>query len=81
MTNRSLCKDIVKLSGGHQTFRIEAFHNLVNHFAPKMHAFTFTGMWCRFVALDLSLIQANMYNTSDSRPGEELKKKVEPFVA
>lgn len=45
--NKSLCKDIEKLSGNYQTSRLESFHSLINYFAPKQLCFSFHGMYCR----------------------------------
>ena len=47
VNDKTMCKDIAKLSGVHQTFMIEAFHSLVNHFGPKMYSYTITAMVCR----------------------------------
>ena len=45
--NRRLLSDIAKLSGAEQTWNLEAFHSLINQFAPKMFYFTPVGMECR----------------------------------
>uniref|UniRef100_A0A8C6WSC0 Uncharacterized protein n=1 Tax=Neogobius melanostomus TaxID=47308 RepID=A0A8C6WSC0_9GOBI len=45
--NPRLLKDICQLSSSYQTSTIEAFHSLLNHFAPKMISFSFNGMECR----------------------------------
>ena len=44
LVNKLLCRDIAKLLGVHQTFMVEAWHRLVNPFAPKMYSYTFTGI-------------------------------------
>lgn len=45
----SLLKDVGKLSGDLQTWSLEAYHSLVNQFAPKMCAYSYEGMKCRCV--------------------------------
>lgn len=44
---KSLLNDIAKLSGDQQTWNLEAFHSLLNHFSPKMYYFSPIGMECR----------------------------------
>ena len=46
---KSLKEDIVKLSPAEQTFPVEAFHSVINSFAPKLLAFSYQGMMCRLL--------------------------------
>lgn len=44
---KTLLSDIARLSGDKQTWNLEAFHSLLNQFAPKMYYFSPIGMECR----------------------------------
>ncbi|CAN7938419.1 unnamed protein product, partial [Ixodes hexagonus] len=44
---RHLLKDIPRLSGGSQTYKLEAFHSLLIHFTPKSTHFGYDGMVAR----------------------------------
>ena len=44
---QALLSSISKLSGDKQTWNLEAFHSLLNQFAPKMFSFTPINMECR----------------------------------
>ena len=47
--NAKLLADIMKLSPRQQTSSVESYHSVINnHFAPKLLAFPYTGMHCRF---------------------------------
>ena len=46
---KSLQIDIVKLSPTEQTFSVEAFHSVMNSFAPKLLAFSYQGIMCRLL--------------------------------
>lgn len=45
--NQNLCTDIKKLSTTYQTSRVEAFHSVIIHYAPKLVAFSYAGMKAR----------------------------------
>jgi hypothetical protein len=47
-------KDIKMLSPSMQTSSVEAFHSLIIQYAPKMFAFSYEGMWCRYVSMNKS---------------------------
>ncbi|CAN8020745.1 unnamed protein product, partial [Ixodes persulcatus] len=44
---RHLLKDIPRLSGGSQTYKLEAFHSLLIHFTPKSSHFSYDGLVAR----------------------------------
>ena len=44
-----LQKDIVKLSPAEQTYSVEAFHSVINSFAPQLLAFSYQRMMCRLL--------------------------------
>lgn len=47
LTNASLVKGIKQASPFAKTSCLEGFHSMLNHFAPKMIAYSYTGMYCR----------------------------------
>lgn len=53
LNNSHLVKGIKQASPFAQTSCLEGFHSVLNHFAPKMIAFSYAGMYCR---CELSLI-------------------------
>ena len=58
---KALQKDIAKLSPAEQTFPVEAFHSIINYFAPKLLVFSYEGMLCRL------LLAALHYNENSQR--------------
>ena len=47
MSNKHLITDIKQLSPLKQTSSLESYHSVLNHFAPKLLAFSYVGMHCR----------------------------------
>ena len=45
--SKALLADVPKLSPQHKTSGLESYHSVVNHFAPKLLAFSYIGMHCR----------------------------------
>ena len=44
------CSAVRKMSPVYQTSGCEAFHSVINQFAPKSNAFSYNGMHVRYVA-------------------------------
>ena len=47
LTNNALVKGIKQASPLAQTSCVEGFHSVLNHFAPKMIAYSYIGIYCR----------------------------------
>jgi hypothetical protein len=48
LEKKQVVKDVKRLSPLRQTSSVEAFHNVIIHFAPKMYSFSYLGMLCRY---------------------------------
>ena len=48
LTKQSLRDGIMQASPLSQTSCLEGFHSVVNHFAPKMIAYSYSGQYCRY---------------------------------
>ena len=55
--NSRLLVDVQKMSPQHQTSSLESYHSVVNHFAPKLLAFSFLGMHYRYMIMLIINIQ------------------------
>ncbi len=53
LTKPRLISGIMKASPMAQTSSLEGFHSVVNQFSPKMIGYSFPGMFCRYVVLQL----------------------------
>ncbi|XP_034079309.1 uncharacterized protein LOC117550853 [Gymnodraco acuticeps] len=70
--NKTLCNDILKLSGGSQTSAVEGFHSLLIQFAPKMYVFSYTGMLCRILIAALHFNENANRVQGVTKPGEAM---------
>lgn len=50
LTENSLVKGIKQASPLSQTSMLEGFHSALNYFAPKMIAYSYVGMYCRYLS-------------------------------
>ena len=48
MLKKSLIKGIGQASPLDQTSFLEGFHSVVNQFSPKMNAYSYWGLFCRY---------------------------------
>jgi hypothetical protein len=48
VNNKQLCRGVKQLSPKCQTSSLEAFHSVLLHFAPKLLAYSYEEMWCRY---------------------------------
>ena len=65
LTNSRLVKGIQQASPLDQTSCLEGFHSVLNHFAPKMIAYSYVGQYCRLVIL-LCLTPDNFAHQGES---------------
>lgn len=49
VNSRQMKRDIPMLSPSFQTSSLEAYHSIINQFAPKMYKFSYFGMQSRYV--------------------------------
>ncbi|KAK7475684.1 hypothetical protein BaRGS_00033055 [Batillaria attramentaria] len=59
LESRQMMKDVPMLSTGPQTASIEGFHSVLNHFAPKMYGFSYSGILHRNVLAALHFNENN----------------------
>ncbi|XP_033740310.1 uncharacterized protein LOC117327446 [Pecten maximus] len=62
VTSKFLMKDIPKLSPVHQTYVLEVFHSIINHYAPKSTHFQYAAMNAR------NSVAVLHYNENSNRP-------------
>ena len=48
LTNKKVINGIKQASPAEQTSCLEGFHSTLNQFAPKMVAYSYVGMFCRY---------------------------------
>ncbi|KAF3847116.1 hypothetical protein F7725_020144 [Dissostichus mawsoni] len=72
LCNTRLCNYIKRQSPGHQTSMVEGFHSLVNHFTPKMFAFSYSGMMCRTILAALHFNENSQRAQQATRAGNQM---------
>ena len=70
LTAESLKKGIMKASPLAQTDCLEGFHSVLNLFAPKLIAYSYIGMYCRYfhflsIFLFVPTCTSYMFNSND----------------
>lgn len=51
LVNKKIKKGICQASLLSQSSCLEGFHSVLNHFSPKMIAYSFQGMYCRYMVV------------------------------
>ncbi|KAJ8018039.1 hypothetical protein HOLleu_44188 [Holothuria leucospilota] len=72
LTNTRLRNDVKKMSPKQQTSRLEAFHSLVNFFAPKLTVFSYEGMTCRMLLAAMHYNENSNRDAATTQSGEKL---------
>ncbi|XP_046864077.1 uncharacterized protein LOC124457998 [Xenia sp. Carnegie-2017] len=67
LTKKKLVKAIKQASSVAQTSCLEGYHSVINHFAPKMMHFSYSGMYCRSILAALHF-NFNLRRASKTTP-------------
>ncbi|KAF3860458.1 hypothetical protein F7725_000713 [Dissostichus mawsoni] len=60
VSQKAFVRDVKKMSPSQQTYGVEVYHSIVNQFAPKMYAYSYTGMYCRLYACAKTMSMRNL---------------------
>ncbi|XP_023819663.1 uncharacterized protein LOC101164121 isoform X2 [Oryzias latipes] len=69
-TTTYLIRDLKQASNREQTSSLEAFHSLLNHYAPKMYAFSYEGQLCRGLLAVMHFNENSGRTQQSTRSGE-----------
>uniref|UniRef100_A0A3B3HS12 Uncharacterized protein n=1 Tax=Oryzias latipes TaxID=8090 RepID=A0A3B3HS12_ORYLA len=69
-TTTYLIRDLKQASNREQTSSLEAFHSLLNHYAPKMYAFSYEGQLCRGLLAAMHFNENSGRTQQSTRSGE-----------
>ncbi|CAB3998933.1 Hypothetical predicted protein [Paramuricea clavata] len=75
LTNKRLMNGIKKASPLAQTSCLEGFHSVLNHFAPKMIAYSYVGQYCRHI-LAVIHFNSNLQREKKTNPDKSERIKV-----
>ncbi|XP_010790125.1 uncharacterized protein [Notothenia coriiceps] len=70
VSQKAFVRDVKKMSPSQQTYGVEVYHSIVNQFAPKMYAYSYTGIYCRLILAALHYNENSGRKHAKTRTGQ-----------